>query len=211
MKPSTSKWSRMIFTIRLRRNMFSCMAGRRRSSQRCWRRTSSPGSSVAPGWKTGVSASLSTSSSRHTTSTSPVTSFGLVVPAGLAPTAPRTRITHSGRTTLAASSVPAGLSGPITTCVLPQRSRRSMKITPLWSRMRSTQPQRTTSVPSWFERSSPQVWVRSTDAPFCEPLPRRLPRAVGAVATYVSDENADVIRSTTARRMPSPRSGTAPQ
>ena len=45
---------------------------------------------------------------------------------------------------LARAITSAGASGPITTCVRPHRSRRSMKMTPLWSRMRSTQPQSVT-------------------------------------------------------------------
>ena len=147
--------------------MFSCMAGRRRSSQRLDSRTSSPGRSLDPGWKTGVSASFKTSIVRQMTSIAPVTSFGFVVPSGRAPTVPCTRSTHSARAARAAARVSAEASGPITTWVRPQRSRRSMKITPLWSRTLSTQPHSETSTPIRSGRNSPQVWVLSTEAFLC--------------------------------------------
>jgi hypothetical protein len=50
---------------------------------------------------------------------------------------------HVSSATLKAS----GVSGSITTCTVPSRSRRSMKMTPPWSRRRWAQPHRLTICP----------------------------------------------------------------
>ena len=54
-----------------------------------------------------------------------------------------------------------------TTCDTPDASRRSMNMTPPWSRRRATQPARVTFCPASVVRSEPAACVRSTKTP-CE-------------------------------------------
>ena len=51
-----------------------------------------------------------------------------------------------------------------TTWAMPDASRRSMKITPPWSRRRATQPARVTVCPTCSARRVPARWVRITDS-----------------------------------------------
>jgi hypothetical protein len=90
-------------------------------------------------WNGGVSAGLSTSTSCASTSTSPEPRFAFAVPAGRARTSPVTRSTNSFLTRSAAAKASLR-SGSQTTCARPSRWRRSMKITPPWSRRRCAQP-----------------------------------------------------------------------
>ena len=60
----------------------------------------------------------------------------------------------------AAACASGASSGWNTTCTTPSRSRRSMKVTPPWSRRCATQPQSVTSSPAWSSRSSPHACVR---------------------------------------------------
>ncbi|CFW48203.1 Uncharacterised protein [Bordetella pertussis] len=55
------------------------------------------------------------------------------------------------------SAVPkaSALSGSNTICARPVRSRRSMKMTPPWSRRRFTQPYRVTVWPRWSRQTWP--------------------------------------------------------
>ncbi len=62
-----------------------------------------------------MSASLRISKLLQTTSISPVTSFGFVVPSGRLPTRPVAERTHSDRAARALSMTFVGASGPITT------------------------------------------------------------------------------------------------
>ena len=94
------------------------------------------------------------------------------VPSGRRRTLPVTCSTNSLRTRSAVAKVSAR-SGSQTTCARPSRSRRSMKITPPWSRRRCAQPQRVTVWPrkrvsvsrSIRFASSPATGVRSVAAP----------------------------------------------
>ena len=49
---------------------------------------------------------------------------------------------------------------------MPEASRRSMKMTPPWSRRRATQPAKVTCCPASLSRSEPAAWLRSTNTPF---------------------------------------------
>ena len=73
-----------------------------------------------------------------TTSISPVGRSGFSLPSGRRRTVPVTRMQYSLRSSCAASLLRN------TTCTTPDASRRSMKITPPWSRRRATQPARVT-------------------------------------------------------------------
>ena len=75
-------------------------------------------------------------------------------------TEPVTRTTSSAPRRWPSRAPSAAASGWNTTCTAPSRSRRSMNVTPPWSRRRATQPQRVTSVPASPGRSSPHACVR---------------------------------------------------
>jgi hypothetical protein len=77
----------------------------------------------------GVSERLRISSAAAGTSISPVASFGFSVPAGRRRTALRTRTTSSLRS-VSASANTSACEGSKITCVIPQRSRTSMKMSP---------------------------------------------------------------------------------
>ncbi len=62
-------------------------------------------------------------------------------PRGERPTEPVIRTTSSAPRRCAVACASAASSGWNTTCTAPSRSRRSMKVTPPWSRRRATQPQ----------------------------------------------------------------------
>src|SRR5437879_1186194 len=83
------------------------------------------------------------------TAISPVAIFGFSDPPGRRVTLPLTRTTYSFLTSVSPID-------RITTCTRPQRSRRSMNVTPPWSRRRATQPYSSTSRPSSLARSEPQ-------------------------------------------------------
>ena len=109
----------------------------------------------------GVFASLSTRISRASTSTSPVSSFGLTVSAERRCTRPVHGDHVLGSQPLGAR--PQGLAAFVAhdhLAITPARSRMSMKSTPPRSRTRCTQPSRTTSRPTSAGRRAPQVWVR---------------------------------------------------
>ena len=84
---------------------------------------------------------------RANISTLPEARLALAVPAGRARTSPVMLTTNSLRR-LSATAKSSGASGSQTTCTSPSRSRRSMKITPPWSRRRCTQPATVTVWPS---------------------------------------------------------------
>src|SRR5713101_2199394 len=116
------------------------MVSRRRSRTRCVRRTVSERFSSSS-WKGGVSEGLRISIACASTSTSPLAIFGLVVPSGRRRTTPVTFRTNSLRMRSAVAKVSLR-SGSDTTCASPSRSRRSMKITPPWSRRRGAEHHR---------------------------------------------------------------------
>ncbi len=99
-------------------------------------------------------------SSETITSISPVFMLGLIMPSGLSTTVPRTASTNSLRMAWALSWTALLNSGLKTTWVIPSRSRKSTKITPPWSRRRSTQPMSTTSSPTFLAVNCEQWWVR---------------------------------------------------
>ena len=101
-------------------------------------------------------AALRTSSCSATTSTSPVGSSGLALPSGRSPTSPVTWMQNSLRSWCATAS------SRTTTWTTPLASRRSMKVTPPWSRRRATQPASVTVWPACSARSEPASWVRIT-------------------------------------------------
>ena len=78
-------------------------------------------------------------------SISPVGSAGLTCPASRRTTRPATLTTCSERSRSAAAKASPLVSGWKTSCSSPERSRRSMKIRPPWSRRRCTQPATRTS------------------------------------------------------------------
>ena len=82
------------------------------------------------------------------------------MPSGRIRTSPRTRTTHSARRSCATPCASVASSGWKTTCTEPSRSRRSMNVTPPWSRRCATHPHRTTSRPASAPRSSPHACVR---------------------------------------------------
>ena len=91
-------------------------------------------------------------------STAPVASAGLTVAAVRATTSPETLTTSSGLSEPAAVwTSPA--SGWKTSCSRPERSRRSMKTTPPWSRRRCTHPATRTVSPT-ASAAATQVCVR---------------------------------------------------
>ena len=86
--------------------------------------------------KGGVLAGLSTFIWCTSISISPVARLGFSAPAGRGRTMPSTWITHSGRTEIICSCAWGEISGLATICTSPNRSRRSIKVTPPWSRRR---------------------------------------------------------------------------
>src|SRR6188474_936524 len=109
--------------------------------------------------KGGVTAGFRISSSCASTSISPLFRLELIVPSGRRRTTPVTRSTNSLRTRSAVAKVSLR-SGSLTTCTSPSRSRRSMKITPPWSRRRWAQPKRVTALPRYRVSVLPQYSVR---------------------------------------------------
>ena len=95
----------------------------------------------------------------------PVASRSLIDSAGRARTLPFTCSTVSLRRCSATAKASGLKSGSTVICTVPLRSRRSMKITPPWSRRRSTQPQSCTSWPVASWRRSPHPWLRIGDVP----------------------------------------------
>ena len=89
-------------------------------------------------------------------STSPVARLGLIMPSGRGATCPRTLTQYSLRRSPALACRSTSRSGLKTACTMPLRSRRSIKITPPWSRQVAIQPLTTTSRPTCSARRSPQ-------------------------------------------------------
>jgi hypothetical protein len=75
---------------------------------------------------------------------------------GRGSTSPRTRITSSARSDCESLAASPHSSGRKTIWVRPSRSRRSMKITPPWSRVVWTQPIRVTDEPT----SELRIWLQ---------------------------------------------------
>src|SRR5438132_5841421 len=98
-------------------------------------------------------------------SISPVARLGFSVPGGRAATRPETCITSSPRNVCACFANRAFSSGRKTTWVSPSRSRKSMKMTPPWSRVTFTQPASMTSLPMSPLRSELQSCVRYMRCP----------------------------------------------
>ncbi len=134
------------------------MTGRRRSSTRCVSRVVSERLSSSS-WNGGVTDGFSTRISCARISISPDFIVGLTVPSGRLRTTPRTSTQYSLRSDSAVANVSAR-SGSQTICAMPSRSRRSMKMTPPWSRRRCTQPSSTTGCASCSAVTRPQYWVR---------------------------------------------------
>ena len=114
-----------------------------------------PGRPRRPG--TAASRTRRAASAAATSSSiSPVARFGLTLPASRRTTCPAAEITCSGRSrSAAACASPRAVSGWKTSCTSPVRSRRSMKISPPWSRRRCTQPATRTVSPTRAASSSP--------------------------------------------------------
>jgi hypothetical protein len=96
--------------------------------------------------------------SRMKTSISPVGSLGFTSSGSRAFTSPSMRMQYSARSF--STSEKTGLSGSQSTWVMPKWSRRSMKITPPWSRRRCTQPLRRMVSPTLARVRAAQVWLR---------------------------------------------------
>ena len=124
------------------------------------RRVSSATSSRESISKGGVSARASTVSDRAFTSTSPVASFGFTMSGARRATSPSIWMTNSLLSDSASLKAFSLRSGEKTTWTSPERSRRSTKISPPWSRRAFTQPESFTSAPSRSARSSPHECVR---------------------------------------------------
>jgi len=105
-------------------------------------------------WNGGVTDAFRISSSWHSTSIWPLRMFGFSVPSGRRRTLPVIRTQNSLRTRSATWNMSAR-SGSQTTWARPSRSRRSMKMTPPWSRRRWTQPKRVTTWSSWSVETWP--------------------------------------------------------
>ena len=118
--------------------MFFCITGRRKSMTRLVKRTFSEmfSSSI---WNGGVAASFIISISLPKISMPPDTILSFLVPSGRLRTRPVMLNTYSLRD-WSAKAKASGVSGSNTTCTMPSRSRKSMNITPPWSRRRCTQP-----------------------------------------------------------------------
>src|SRR4051812_25710640 len=123
------------------------MRWRRRIISSTW-----PSSSMGNG---GVSDSARCSASSTESSISPVARLGLTLPGSRLTTSPAADSTCSGRSRWASAWAPGAVSGWKTSCTTPERSRRSMKIKPPWSRRRCTQPATRTCSPSRAASSSP--------------------------------------------------------
>ena len=100
-------------------------------------------------------------------------------------------MTYSERSRSAAANSSAPFSGWKTSCTMPERSRRSTKISPPWSRRLCTQPETRAGEPARSAARSPaQVsryglarGARLTACPGCAgSAPRRRPRAVALLA-----------------------------
>ena len=76
-------------------------------------------------------------------------------------TSPMTCTQNSVRSRCARSAISPSRN---TTWAMPDASRRSMKITPPWSRRRATQPARVTVCPTCSARRVPARWLRITDS-----------------------------------------------
>ena len=108
----------------------------------------------------GVTEVLSTSMALARTSMSPVSMLGLTASAARSRTLPVTFSTNSRpRCSALEKSSAETQSGSTTTWVYPQRSRKSQKMRPPWSRLCHAQPVSTTSLPTSSLRSSPHVAV----------------------------------------------------
>ena len=84
---------------------------------------------------------------------------GVFEAGGAAADFPLTATTNSGRAASALAWA-AAIFSSTTIWAMPERSRRSRKMRPPWSRRRLTQPIRTTSCPASSARSSPHIPVR---------------------------------------------------
>ena len=138
---------RMLAAMLLRNIIFLCRSGRRRSRYRyCKRKSSLVLEPVSMG-NGGVCASERIRICPARTSISPVERDAFTAPA-LFSTVPTTAITNSLRSfsALAKCSPPQSLSSK-TTCIRPERSRRSTKIIPPAFLCFCTHPIRVTSFP----------------------------------------------------------------
>ena len=130
-----------------------------------WRRRSSSSTGVSSSTGNGgVSDSASVSASATSSSISPVSSFGLTLPSSRRTTVPVADTTCSGRSRSASAWASAAVSGWKTSWTIPERSRRSMKISPPWSRRRCTQPATRTVESTSPARSSPHQASRKGSA-----------------------------------------------
>jgi hypothetical protein len=124
-------------------------------------RSSSPAGSSS--WNGRGALSPRTVSDAASTSISPVAISGLALPSGRISTTPVTATQNSARNRWAWASTSGARN---TTWAMPDASRRSMKITPPWSRRRATQPANVTCCPASLLLSEPAAWLRSTKLPF---------------------------------------------
>ncbi len=116
--------------------------------------------SVSPEISNGVVlAAFSTLISCASTSIAPVGMFGLTASGRRLRTVPLTCTTYSLRIPAASACASGVWLASTTTCVVPHRSRRSMKIRPPCSRRRLTHPASVTSWPTCSGRSSPLLCV----------------------------------------------------
>ena len=88
-------------------------------------------------------------------STAPVAMFGLTVSGERATTVPSARSTDSTRAAWATARAAGATSGSMTSWTIPERSRRSMKTRPPWSRLRAVQPEAIACAPIASAENSP--------------------------------------------------------
>ncbi len=127
-------------------------AGPARGASGAWSRRGSR----RPAGRAGVTDGFSTSSSWHSDFDLAAGDVGVLLPAGARAPCRRPCTQNSLRTSSATLNI-SGRSGSQTTCTRPSRSRRSMKMTPPWSRLRWAQPIRVTVWSSSFSLTWPAV------------------------------------------------------
>ena len=158
MNPFWSRKSLKNFETRERSLKFFCIWGRRKSKTLFSNLTISEGSSSSRG-KGGVSEVFKISIFFARISISPLIKESFTVPSGRRRTRPVILRTYSLRARSPTWKASA-LSGSQTTWTTPSRSRKSMKITPPWSLLRWTHPNKFTSWSRYFEFR--HLWIYSS-------------------------------------------------
>ena len=115
-------------------------------------------------------------------------SFGLTFAGSRRTTVPNALTTSSERSACAAACASGALSGCRTSWTMPERSRRSMKISPPWSRRRCTQPATRAGVPvaRRGQLAAPGVAVARSHRGGCF-MPAALPRRIAGITAATVD------------------------